>query len=431
MPHTRKWFTVVAFALLPVRAPAAIVEQSGDLLSQVVLIRNNMPGSSSEGFVKPTATDLQRWRGLITTFVAGDYQQASDLVASNFPSYQLIHFTDTGLSNQTYYLLRESFPVTNGWGTVVVRPDFERNLCIESPHPVFDINTDTEGADIFRRTGARFFILAGTHRCANVEHSPCDGTTTACGDGAYHVSDPAHFVNATFQVTHETLVAGQPQLYTFNLHGNSSTSCEDLFLSNGRLAGPAHPILFNLKTNLLAQGGLTVAIAGVDASTCTLTGGDNVQGRFSNGSASPCSQAAATTTGYFIHIEQHRVVRDNVSEYAKLIHAITTAVPLADTDGDGQSNAAEHQAGTSPTNSASFFGVTGIVREDNDTRVTWMTGIGKTNALERSSGAAGSFSNNFAAIFTVTNTVGSVTNYLDMSAATNVPSQYYRIRLVP
>jgi hypothetical protein len=38
---------------------------------------------------------------------------------------------------------------------------------------------------------------------------------------------------------------------------------------------------------------------------------------------------------------------------------------------------------------------------------------------------------NFADIFTVTNTVGTTTNYLDTSAATNVPARFYRVRLVP
>ena len=108
-----------------------------------------------------------------------------------------------------------------------------------------------------------------------------------------------------------------------------------------------------------------------------------------------------------------------------------SATPSVDVDGDGFTNLQEFQAGTNPTNSASFLGITSITRESNNIRVTWMTGLGKTNALERTAGAAGSFSNNFAAIFTVTNTVGSVTNYLDLGAATNVPAFYYRVRLVP
>ncbi len=103
----------------------------------------------------------------------------------------------------------------------------------------------------------------------------------------------------------------------------------------------------------------------------------------------------------------------------------------ADPDGDGFTNLQEFQAGTSPINSASFFGITGIVKTNNDLRVTWMTGPGKTNALERSTGTAnGSYSNNFAAITNII-TTGTSTNVLDLGAATNGLALYYRVRLVP
>jgi len=102
-----------------------------------------------------------------------------------------------------------------------------------------------------------------------------------------------------------------------------------------------------------------------------------------------------------------------------------------DSDGDGLTDLQEFLAGTDPTNSTSFFGITAIARESNDIRVTWMTGVGKTNALERTAGSSGNFSNNFSAVFTATNTVGTTTNYLDVGAATNVPAFYYRVRLVP
>jgi hypothetical protein len=75
--------------------------------------------------------------------------------------------------------------------------------------------------------------------------------------------------------------------------------------------------------------------------------------------------------------------------------------------------------------------IVSVARQTTDVVMTWTTAGGRINALERSAGSNGSFSNNFAAIFTVTNTVGTITNYLDLSAATNVPSLYYRIRLVP
>ena len=73
-----------------------------------------------------------------------------------------------------------------------------------------------------------------------------------------------------------------------------------------------------------------------------------------------------------------------------------------------------------------------IVRQGNDMRLTWTTVAGKTNVLQAANGAAdGSYSNNFTDIFTVTNMVGTVTNYLDVGAATNFPARYYRVRLVP
>ena len=103
-----------------------------------------------------------------------------------------------------------------------------------------------------------------------------------------------------------------------------------------------------------------------------------------------------------------------------------------DPDGDGLTSLQEILAGTDPTNSASFFGITSITRISTNILITWMTGPGKTNALERTAGAAGSFATNaFAAIFTVTNIVGTTINYLDVEAGTNIPTFYYRVRLVP
>lgn len=81
---------------------------------------------------------------------------------------------------------------------------------------------------------------------------------------------------------------------------------------------------------------------------------------------------------------------------------------------------------------ASAFRVIGIAQENDGIRVTWMTGIGKTNTLQATSGdESGGFTNAFTDLFVITNTVGSVTNYLDIGGATNTPSRFYRIRLVP
>ena len=104
-----------------------------------------------------------------------------------------------------------------------------------------------------------------------------------------------------------------------------------------------------------------------------------------------------------------------------------------DSDGDGMSNLQEFLAGTDPTNPASAFLITSVVGIGSDVLINWMTGIGKTNALQWTTGAGdGSYNtNSFADLFIVTNTTGTVTNYLDVGGATNFPTRYYRVRLVP
>ncbi len=96
-------------------------------------------------------------------------------------------------------------------------------------------------------------------------------------------------------------------------------------------------------------------------------------------------------------------------------------------------SAAEVQADmNTPVGSMASFQVTSIIRQGNDMLVTWTTVGGKTNVLQAANGTAdGGYSNNFTDIFTVTNTISTVTNYLDVGAATNFPARYYRVRLLP
>jgi hypothetical protein len=56
-------------------------------------------------------------------------------------------------------------------------------------------------------------------------------------------------------------------------------------------------------------------------------------------------------------------------------------------------------------------------------------GNNKTNALQFANG--GNYTTNFTDLFIVTNTLGTVTNYLDAGGATNTAARYYRVRLVP
>ncbi len=106
------------------------------------------------------------------------------------------------------------------------------------------------------------------------------------------------------------------------------------------------------------------------------------------------------------------------------------ASATADPDGDGQNNMTEFLTGTDPTNSASYFHIIGATREGNDVRVTWMTGSGRTNAIQKFSDPSGTgIGTNFSDVFNII-TTGTITNYLDAGAATNGTAGYYRVRLV-
>jgi fibronectin-binding autotransporter adhesin len=103
-----------------------------------------------------------------------------------------------------------------------------------------------------------------------------------------------------------------------------------------------------------------------------------------------------------------------------------------DNDGDGFTNLQEYQAGTDPNDASSTpFYILPIVRTNNCFIVAWHTWPGTTNELQATACGVGYKTNTFAAIFSVTNTVGSVTNYLDCGCVTNSSSRFYRVRLVP
>ncbi len=109
----------------------------------------------------------------------------------------------------------------------------------------------------------------------------------------------------------------------------------------------------------------------------------------------------------------------------------------ADPDGDGQNNLAEFLSGTSPTNGLSALRIISAPRQSDNVVITWTTAGGRTNAVQATAGAAnGSYTTNFVDITAWPHIIidgsGDVTtNYTDIGGATNRPSRYYRIRLVP
>ncbi len=333
MPFTkfRGLITSILLCVPPLIAHAQIPALEKDLITFVSDVADDMPASGSNGFTVPTIAELDNFQELMAFLVNLEITEADSLIQVDFPFYKLSFLTDTGFENRQYYVLHESAPITQGWGTYIVNPAFERQIAVEVPHALFDSQTHIEGVDVFRRTGSRYFMMSGVHRCANDQQSGCSGSTSVCSTSSqpYPISDMAHYDLTMFQGVHETIVSLNPLTYVINLHGHARSSCEDFFLTNGH-ASLSQPLLFMIRDSLIASGDVSAAVAG-DGSSCPLIGSTNVQGRYSNGSQNPCTQAVSSVSGYFIHIEQSFRVRSNASLYNKLTTAINEVIqPITD-----------------------------------------------------------------------------------------------------
>jgi len=99
------------------------------------------------------------------------------------------------------------------------------------------------------------------------------------------------------------------------------------------------------------------------------------------------------------------------------------------------SNTNQFLAGLNPTNAASALRIISAVRQGSDVLITWTTAGAHTNAVQATLGDGnGSYATNFTDIsdpVIITGSGDATTNYTDMGGATNGPSQFYRVRLVP
>lgn len=312
---------------------AQITSINGNLMGEFINYEQNlMPDEDSEGFVVPDTNQLKQWKRMMDLFVAESYSQAEDSLSANFSDYEMVLLTDTSFINRQYYLIREKNPVTLGWGLFASDPDYQRDMIVAVPHPLHDSFTPQQGVNMFQYLGGRLLTMAGTHRCSNDEASFSDGTTKVCSDTdtseKFKVSDMAHYDSSAFQIAHESMKELSSNVYAINLHGHASSSCEDVFLSNGREDDP-QPGLQAVRDSLIADN-VDAAMTG-DGSSCTLIGSTNVQGRFINGSTTPATEAPANNTGFFFHVEQSRDIRRSLAGHIPVIEAFGELITRSST----------------------------------------------------------------------------------------------------
>ncbi len=245
--------------------------------------------------------------------------------------------------------------VDRGWGTLIVNPDAKRELSIQVPHPQCDLGTRRQGIEVFEQTGARSFVMAGSHRHASLSCSPDQPLQCTAGEKIvpppsgpvmtrYSESDAAHNVESFFQVATERMAAfyatpttdgSNADFAAIQFHAKGASSCRDLdvFMSHGvaesQPSKSGKDRITLLSERLLAHNPTwKVGVAG--SSRCALGGTENVQGRLLNGvnATQVATQPARAASGHFVHVEQKR---GKFRRSAHWVRAINETWPIQDT----------------------------------------------------------------------------------------------------
>ena len=265
------------------------------------------PAGGSGAYRGPGAGQVEALRAAAAAALAGDVGRASE--AARRAEYRICR----GEGAEADLLLFEPTSQAAGHARAIVRAGGVA-LVLEAPHPFYDTDTLAQSISLFEQLGARALIVSGTHRCAGNMPSGCDGTTSACGSSSpYPESDPAHAVAGTFHALHVALAESLDDAVMVSVHGFGATGAS---VSDGTtgLIDPGAPAA-RLARALSAQvSGVTSCNEGSGAAfEVRLCGTTNVQGRQLNGAADACSESRPAGLGRFIHLEQSRAVRADVS----------------------------------------------------------------------------------------------------------------------
>ena len=216
----------------------------------------------------------------------------------------------------------------SGHAFIALRTAGARPLIVESPHPLNDATTLTQGLTVFKSLPARVFIAAGSHRCASDQASSCDGQTSVCvsAGAPYPISDAAHNTDSAFHAAHVALSEHFSTDLVLSLHGFSDVGAS---LSDGTtFATSAQAPVARLSSALRAELPDEYISACNDHPGAThderLCGTTNAQGRHVNGSADACVTGAASSAQRFVHMEQSRAVRDSLPA---VLRALDTWAP--------------------------------------------------------------------------------------------------------
>lgn len=309
--------TALSFIIAPLAADAQPTPcPNATTLEEIVqCLVGRMPGKDTNGFILPTATEMDDWESVVEAMLDGGCELIA-LPASLSGLYEISEFTDAD-NSEDYCILVELADAGDadkkGWGTFITNPFPLRELAIQVPHPLFEQDTPAEGIGVFKATGARSFLIAGAHRRANEAHA-CQHTSS----NDYRTSDVNHHHETMFQPTTRGLLDWyvaeglRDDLVVLQFHGMTSCPGVDVYTTYGRPPGSGTPqtgdALLDLQTNLTTENPSWTVVVPGGTPSCSHNGSLNLQGRLLNytGTGTPdfCSTHAPSYTGNFIHVEQ-------------------------------------------------------------------------------------------------------------------------------
>lgn len=315
--------------LVGLGAPAAagnrLCSERSGIRELVACVATHMPEGGSGAYVPPLPAERAAWQTVVREMLTGSCQPA-------LPPELDQHYERRWLGGRTgLCVLVETLDangdglVDRGWGTLAVASHPRRELHIQVPHPLYDIDTEHQGAAVFEAIGGRSFLMAGAERNANYVLSSCQS--------AYWEADPAHNTETLFHTAMEVIAEELDARdgVVIQLHGMGAQSCSgvDVFATwGGSWAPRAGSRLMLLATALATlRPEWRVRVPG-QSPPCDLSGGSNVQGRLLNG-VDPllvCSRAASLPGERFIHVEQKRGCRETPA-WVTALAQVWPAVP--------------------------------------------------------------------------------------------------------
>ncbi|MCB9642782.1 MAG: hypothetical protein H6728_06860 [Myxococcales bacterium] len=272
----------------------------------------NYSSDGANRFRAISSSEQASFESMIRSFLQGD-RAGVERQAPLF-GMGLSRLQDT-VDGKFYWLLAETASPGVGRGLYLRPEQPKRGFVLQSPHPIKDTATHTQGALLLRALQPQLLMIASLQRCDASQKTSCDGSTTQCG-GAYRISDVAHFAESGFHLAHTVVSSVLSTALVLQLHGFAwSTGEPSAFVSNGTTkASTQGSYSLRLRDALVAvlQGSGLVAPQSCndpnDKDT-RLCGTNNLQGRHSNGSTAVCTQGASQATDRFLHIEQRKELR--------------------------------------------------------------------------------------------------------------------------